>query len=418
MSLAASMVEKLLLSGKPSGTIRIFDVHTHLFDPAMGRLMLWGIDELVTYHYLVAEVFRARPDITYDEFWRWPKTRQADLIWSELFVKRSPISEACRGVLTVLKAIGLDPNMERLDKARKYFATRNLRDYTDLVFKLAGVSAVCMTNDPLNDEERRCWEKGFERDERFHAALRLDSFLVDWPSGAARLQALGYDVDSSLSGKTLAEARRYLSDWCGKMDARYMAVSLPPSFNYPVKESPLSMLLAKAVVPVAREQGIPVALMIGVKKLVNPDLILAGDSVGQADLSAVEHLAYEFPDVRFMVTTLARENTHELCVIARKFKNVIPFGCWWFLNNPSLISEITAMRLELLGLSFIPQHSDARVLDQLIYKWTHSREIIGKVLGAKYDDLARTGWKSAEKEVRRDLEMLFGGGLLLLKNRT
>ncbi len=72
-----------------------------------------------------------------------------------------------------------------------------------------------------------------------------------------------------------------------------------------------------------------------------------------------------FPDTKFIATVLARENQHELCVLARKFRNLHIFGCWWFLNNPSLIDEMTRMRLELLGLSFTPQHSDARVLDQL-----------------------------------------------------
>ena len=36
------------------------DMHTHLFSPALGKLGLWGIDELVTYHYLEAEFFRSR----------------------------------------------------------------------------------------------------------------------------------------------------------------------------------------------------------------------------------------------------------------------------------------------------------------------------------------------------------------------
>ena len=85
------------------------------------------------------------------------------------------------------------------------------------------------------------------------------------------------------------------------------------------------------------------------------------------------------------------------------------FGCWWFLNNPSLIDEITRMRLELLGLSMIPQHSDARVLDQLIYKWSHSRKIIGEALGDKYIDIAATGWKVTPEEIRRDVEALLGG---------
>ena len=84
------------------------------------------------------------------------------------------------------------------------------------------------------------------------------------------------------------------------------------------------------------------------------------------------------------VTFLARENQHEAAVAARKFGNLMLFGCWWFVNNPSLIDEITRMRVELLGTSFIPQHSDARVLDQLIYKWDHSRKIVAKVLTDKF----------------------------------
>ena len=67
------------------------------------------------------------------------------------------------------------------------------------------------------------------------------------------------------------------------------------------------------------------------------------------------------------------------------------------------------MRLELLGLSMTPQHSDSRVLDQLIYKWSHSRGIIGKVLAEKYDDLAATGWEPTRAEIERDVRDLFGG---------
>lgn len=415
MPTVKEIITRLLATGSRKSAVALVDIHTHLFDPAMGKLLLWGIDELLTYHYLVAEVFRARPELKYDQFWQWSKQKQADLIWSELFVKRSPLSEACRGVLTVLQALGLDANTDSLKTIRKYFAGQNLRDYAGLVFKLAGVAKVYMTNDPLDPVERACWQKGFKRDKCFLAALRLDSCLMNWPKGISGLQGLGYQVDSSLSGKTLSELRRYLNDWCGKIKANYMAVSLPPSFNYPVLESPLTSLLAKAVIPVARANGIPVALMIGVKKLVNPALRLAGDAVGRADLGAVERLAGEFGDVRFMITTLARENVHELCVIARKFKNVLPFGCWWFLNNPELIQEMTAMRLELLGLTFIPQHSDARVLDQLVYKWRHSRAIIGEVLAQKYEDIINTGRRVSEDDIRRDLRFLFTDALFCKK---
>lgn len=108
---------------------------------------------------------------------------------------------------------------------------------------------------------------------------------------------------------------------------------------------------------------------------------------------------------------LARENQHQLCVSTRKFRNLHPFGCWWFLNNPSLIEEMTRMRLELIGLNVTPQHSDCRVLDQLVYKWAHSRPIIAKVLADKYEDLAATGWEPTVAEIERDVRDLFGGAL-------
>ena len=38
----------------------VYDLHTHLYPANFGRFMLWGIDELLTYHYLIAETIRVR----------------------------------------------------------------------------------------------------------------------------------------------------------------------------------------------------------------------------------------------------------------------------------------------------------------------------------------------------------------------
>ena len=53
---------------------QITDVHTHLYSPSFGDMLLWGIDELVTYHYLIAETFRWL-DIPYEDFWEMDKLR-------------------------------------------------------------------------------------------------------------------------------------------------------------------------------------------------------------------------------------------------------------------------------------------------------------------------------------------------------
>jgi len=85
---------------------QFIDIHTHLFAPAFGKLGLWGIDELLTYHYLEAEFFRSS-DTTPEAYWSLSKSDQADAIWRTLFVENTPISEATRGVVAVLKAFHL-----------------------------------------------------------------------------------------------------------------------------------------------------------------------------------------------------------------------------------------------------------------------------------------------------------------------
>lgn len=385
----------------------VLDMHTHIYEADFGNLLLWGIDELLTYHYLVAEVFRAAPQ-PYDRFFVLSRREQADFIWKHLFLERSPVSEACRGVLTCLKELGLDPSDRNLDGYRDFFSGMKANEYIDLVFKKANVGQVVMTNDPFDDFERPVWESKAGRDPRFRAALRIDRLLMDWERACPLLLAWGYDVEPGLGPWTLREIRRFLGDWIRRMDPAYMAASLPPSFRFP-ENSPRGRIIERCILPAGREFGLPFALMIGVKKLVNPELGLAGDSVGKSDITAVEELCARHPENRFLVTMLSRENQHELCVTARKFPNLMIFGCWWFLNDPSIIEEMTRERLELLGLSMIPQHSDARVLDQLLYKWNHSRTIIARVLAEKYSDLAMTGWKTTETEIRRDVALLYSG---------
>ena len=385
----------------------IVDVHTHIYPSAFGDLLLWGVDELITYHYLIAEVFRVAP-IPYEDFWKMTTKQKADHIWRHLFLDRSPVSEACRGVLTSLKELGLDTAERDLDLHRKYFEGRTADDHVGKVFDRANVRYVVMTNNPFDDAERPVWERGFEPDSRFRPALRVDELLVNLPRAAESLKTMGYQVSTDCGPDDLAEIRRFLEDWTARMKPLYMAASLPPGFMYP-EDSPMGRVIEECFLPHGRDNNLPFAMMIGVKKLVNPNLQLAGDSVGKARIEAVENLCARNPRNKFLLTFLSRENQHECCIAARKFGNLHIFGCWWFLNNPSIIDEITRERLETLGLSITPQHSDARVLDQLLYKWNHSRRIIGDVLSDKYVDLLATGWRPTEDEIQRDVRLLFGG---------
>jgi hypothetical protein len=395
----------------------ISDLHTHSYparfgaSPTPGGQLLWGVDELVTYHYLIAEVFRVVPATVfpYEKYWAMSRAEQADHIWKHLFVARTPISEACRGVLTALQSLGLDPNEQTLAKYRKWFAKQDPDKYIDKVMKIANVDLITMTNPVFDDHERRLWETvpGAADDPRFAGVLRIDPFLRAWPQACEKLSAWGYEARPDFSGKTVDEVKRFLAHWLTKMKAVYAAMSLPPEFRYPDPARPAGdRFIRDCLMPVLAERGKPWAMMIGARLQVNPGLKDGGDGEGASDVLSVTNLCADFPQNKFMVTILARENQHELAVAGRKFGNLLPFGCWWFLNNPSLVEEITRMRVELLGTSFVPQHSDARILDQLLYKWEHSRRTIAKVLADKYADLELSGYRVTQKHVQVDVARL------------
>ncbi|HEY2432213.1 MAG TPA: hypothetical protein VGI12_06030 [Vicinamibacterales bacterium] len=364
------------------------DIHTHLFPASFGKLLLWGIDELLTYHYLEAELFRSAP-VRPAAYWSLAPAERADLIWKTLFVDHTPLSEAARGVVAVLHGFGLDATERSLEPFRTFFRGQDLAPHIRRVFELAGVDSVVMTNDPLDPDEAPLWESGTLPDAGFRAALRLDRVLNE-------------------PGWTAKDARRLLEAWSRRIQPAYMAVSLPDSFAFPVEDA-RTELLRDAVLPVCRELGLPLSLMIGVRRQVNPALRSAGDASGRADLGALGALCGGFPDNRFLVSVLSRENQHELCVYARKFSNLLPFGCWWFLNNPSIVDEITRERIEMLGTSFIPQHSDARILEQLIYKWRNTRRTLAPILADAYRALAQDGGVVTRDHIQRDVDRLFRG---------
>ena len=387
------------------------DLHTHLFPSSHEDLFVYGIDELLTYHYLIAEFFAvAHEDVTPKSFYEMSTRDQANIIWKELFIKRSPLSEACRGVLTTLNELGLRDLVTKrdLDGVRAWFEKQTPETYEKLVFRLSKIKYAVMTNIPFETKEAKHWMMRKPVSKFYKSALRLDPFLKnDWNTVCETLKKQGYPL-------TIKGARDWTRYWCDKINPVYLMASTPFDFTYPEKKSsmscPSNSLLKDVMLHIAKERNLAVALKLGAKRGVNPSLRTAGDGVVPVDLSSLERLCKDFPEIRFCVTVLSRVNQHQLCVLAQKFRNLHLYGCWWFLNNPSMIQEITSMRLEMLGLSFTAQHSDCRVIDQLIYKWRHSRTIIADVLTEYYEKLCRnSGWIVTKSEIERDVWELMGG---------
>ena len=70
-------------------------------------------------------------------------------------------------------------------------------------------------------------------------------------------------------------------------------------------------------------------------------------------------------------------------------------------------TQITRERIEMLGTSFIPQHSDARVLEQVIYKWNNTRRTMTHILSDTYRLLSKDGRNITRADIQRDVTRLF-----------
>jgi hypothetical protein len=378
--------------------------------------MLWGIDELLTYHYLISEFFMIAPsNISVKSFAAMSKEAQADLIWEHLFVKRSPVSEAQIGVLTTLNILGLGEQVRNRDLIgiRQWYKKQSPHEYARNVFRLARVKYAVMTNIPFDTEETAHWldqEKVIP--DYLKTALRIDPILNgDWGSIVNSLKKEG--LEESLEG-----AKDFLRMWVKRIKPLYLMASTPHDFCYGLADKPKSAgwpsatdLIDNVMVPVAKELQLPLALKLGASRGMSPSLSFCGggDGVVIADVKPLRELCLKNPDVKFLATFLSKVNQHEVCVLSQKLRNLHIYGCWWYLNNPSMIDEITRMRVEMLGTAFTAQHSDCRVLDQILYKWKHSRSAIAVVLEDQFIKLYRTGWQLSEDEIVRDITRLLGG---------
>ena len=467
------------------------------------------------------------------------------------------MSEACVGVLTTLRAFAecrpaLDgPLAEATLAPIRAFFRASLEDrgaHAARVFALAGVERVVCTNVPFDAREASefvgascCVDadasafadaEGAPRDDAeaamFANALRVDALLAgDWAVVGDALENRGLE-------RSTAHARAFLTAWARRYGAEYLMASTPADFRYGPADAPRKVgwptatsLVDDVLVPVARALNLPLALKLGARRGMSPNLApcgggrpgrgvampfenawssgagavsrrrsgaggarsngsRAGPTPSQAATASWSRTARrsrssaartptsnssrrssrgrtsatpraslrrragagtaatartrdggatwrrpprpvrgpsarrtrsadDARDVRRRVPALERVSSrglarrHEACVLAQKFRNLHLYGCWWYCNNPSIIAEITRLRLELLGTAFTAQHSDCRVLEQLVYKWKHSRAIVADALATQYEHLIRTGFVLSTAHIERDVASLLGG---------
>lgn len=368
------------------------DLHCHLFPPQADSLRpgkpplcRYGVIQALRYHYVRRDMLKRLTPERQRSFQTLSDTAQAHAIWKELFAKRDLVLDEARlSVWRLLKQYGLSGNsfQELLDFDRSL----TVDGHIGRVFKEAGIASVIMTNNPFDADELEWYEKGEEWDPRFQAALRLDDLVLKWPKAKDWMnERLGCNLDGILGTDDIEKIKKFIVDWAKKLKVKYLAVSLPPTFNFDAeKEDTLNLsnlscrILKYAVMKVARELRLPLFLMVEVERGLSSHWGDAGDSLGKIDIAVIREMARYSAETDGPVlwTTPLNYNTHaELTALAASTSKIVPWGIWWYNLQPEYIRTITAARMQTLAENFWPMHSDARVIDHEIPKWLSFIEV-------------------------------------------
>ena len=378
----------------------VFDIHTHLFPSNFKTHYLSGIGEVLNYHYLIAELLTST-NTTPNAFYNLNNNDRAKLIWEELFIKQTPVSEACKGVLTILSSFEIDYSSKSFDQINTEYLELNLSDQ-DILHR-SKISSLVMTNNPFDLEEWKLFEKKDWNSDVYLASLRLDDILLD-PNKC--IQTAKNKIQDNLNERDLII--KYLDIAYEQSKPVYAAISLnKDQLNTLIENKIFSYILEWL-----KLKNLPLSLLLGVKRQVNKEFFLAGDGIDRIDLSYLSKLCNKYPKNKFLCSCLSLNDQHELTVLGRKHSNMRIFGFWWFMNQPTLIEMIMNLRIELLGFNFIPQHSDARVTDQLIYKWSHFKVVLNKILFSHYSELILRGFKMSEEKIITDVNKLLSKNAL------
>ena len=369
----------------------IFDIHTHLFPSKFKKYYNVGLIKLLNYHYLKAELF-SLGNIKIKNFNNLDDSKKAKIIWDNLFLNRYPISTATQGVLRILKIYGVEDVNQKFDKILKITNENQLSE--EDIFKITNINQIVMTNNPFNSEEKKILN--LNKDSKYLPSIRIDDLFMKPKSKNEYLNSWYLSGQEKIK-KAIKEIKVIIQT----SKPSYFSLSTE---NFKEFENEFFF---KNFLSLLKETKTPMMLLIGVKRGVNKLYNDAGDGIGTMNLDHLEKILSNFPRNKFLVSCLDYRDQFKLSVLARKFQNLKIVGFWWFNNNESIIENLLKQRFELLGDNFIVQHSDARIIDQLVYKWLDFKSIYIKVMVEKYQKLLSLGYKIKATDLERKINFHF-----------
>lgn len=383
-------------------TTRAVDVRVFANPPGLTHPGVSGIDALLTTPEVLAEFFRRRalslPGGTTDPaavaaheayIQSLTPSELADIVWRQLFVDHSPLSEPCRITLTSMGLLGLDVGAGDLRLLREQYQAIPEEERLEKVLALANLELILY---PVESMTVDAHLSAGVRTPIFRPVLHLTDLLGEWKESARQLRLQGYGLKAKVDEYTPLELRRHLASEIVKLSPVALAIDWPEGVR--PDDNQIGRLVRDAVLPLCRE-----------KKLA---LFIAS---GDAPVEMLSPLWRENPGVRFLLSPGLEEQFSAAILAAANARNLLLCGPDQPLSYPFTQTSFLARSLEALGSAFHACHSGADVAEELTGCWAHLRWTLGKTLIQHYMDMWRTGWHYKESDIHKDVKAILGGNV-------
>ena len=331
------------------GKIKYVDFHSHLFPQCHKKFHKSGFIELLNYHYFLPEIFEKIPNLNLKK----TKKYIANQVWNKLFLEEIPLSTSAKGLIKILDKMGIHnkkisfEELVNLENELKY-------DEHD-IFAKCNIKSVVMTNNPFNIDEWSLFKNTKWDREMYKSSIRLDYLF------------------SLKDLNKLSEFKDHLDKCIKESKPEYLSISLS---NDGLKR----LIKSKVFLNYLSNLDLPLWIMIGVKRKLNPKLDDAGDCIDLIDLELIRDLISNWQSIKFIISNIHYRDEHYLNTLSRNFQNISLAGTWWYMNNKSYSKSAIKSRIEMLGTGHKLFFSDSRVLEQLIYKTSNFQDILTDIL--------------------------------------
>ena len=392
-----------------------FDIHTQLFDLRFKpELIKTGIDELLTTPELAAELFRHNPpslnnpgqELTRNEYESMPQRIKSEVVWHRLFLANTPLSESTRAVLTILGLLQQDPKTRNLGAYRNFFNNSSRQQHISKILEQANINGLVTCYNPLSSAVQKAIKIN-SNSSKLYTALDLSELVCNWKKSYEKLTKTGFTVKRVLDKSVYPIVKNFLTQMIETSNAVYLYLNLPSESSLNSKNNYTAKLITKCIAPLSQQLGKPLAIAFSdAKKAPTLNSLKMNQPLQFSNLDFIQELSTKFPELKLMVTDSNYENQQNFILLAQSNPRLMPVLQSAQLTGKSNFTSLNRQSLELLGTSFIAHGRTARVYEELLSNWAHTRWMLGTILQERYTSLYRTGWRVTEQEIIREISAI------------